>query len=128
MSPTSCATLWRPVVVVSMCGASRSGQGARRSYSWLRASLGSVFAAALQVLESIETWNWIGLGMACRDGDGLSHGKPSFIGDEAMSEAIWLDGLSRMADPGLGDSNLNTVFLPAVRRRVVLRAAQSPQA
>ena len=36
--------------------------------------------------------------------------------------------LSRTADRGLGDSNLITVFLPAVRRRLVLRAAQSPQA
>src|SRR5208337_5592069 len=59
----------------------------RRSYSLLRASLGSVFAAALQALESIESTNWIGLGMAFRDWDGLSHGKPSFIEDEAMSEA-----------------------------------------
>ena len=53
-------------------------------------SLGLVFAAALQALESIESTNLIGLGMAFRDGDGLSHGKPSFIEDEAMSEAVRL--------------------------------------
>src|SRR5208282_5839092 len=76
----------------------------RRSYSLLRASLGSVFAAALQALESVESTNWIGflnrllIYAECLRGLGFDRGETLAVAISPERMSAYSTGFCRKPD------------------------------